>query len=123
MMPVRLMVNLRSQLTQLPLEGIGLVHGDFELDNLKWSHGIPTAFDFDEAAVSWFAADVAIAVRDIADRPELLAAFLSGYRSVRALTTDPSTWFRSSVSSLHPDFVVGAGPLGFGRNVDCGGLG
>jgi len=89
MMPVRLMVNLRSQLTQLPLEGIGLVHGDFELDNLKWSHGIPTAFDFDEAAVSWFAADVAIAVRDIADRPELLAAFLSGYRSVRALTDGP----------------------------------
>ncbi|HZM79057.1 MAG TPA: phosphotransferase [Candidatus Limnocylindrales bacterium] len=78
---------LLAQLAEVPPDDVGLVHGDFELDNLAWSGGIPVAYDFDEATVSWFAADVAIAVRDIANRPNLLAEFLSGYRQIRPLDT------------------------------------
>ena len=72
----------------------GLVHGDFELDNLCWDGERATAFDFDEAARSWFAADLASAVRDLAPVPartprpgeaDLFGAFLAGYRQVRAL--------------------------------------
>lgn len=65
----------------------GLVHGDFELDNLGWVDGVPVAFDFDEAERSWFVADVAYAIRDLVPDPRalaeaptaLVAAFLAGY--------------------------------------------
>lgn len=69
----------------------GVVHGDFELDNMAWEDGRPIAYDFDEAALSWYAADVAFAVRDLTDhtgRPTTehraqFDAFLAGYRGVR----------------------------------------
>ncbi|WDV56537.1 phosphotransferase [Streptomyces coeruleorubidus] len=69
----------------------GVVHGDFELDNMAWEEGGPIAYDFDEAALSWYAADIAYAVRDLTDhtgRPATghrarFDAFLDGYRSVR----------------------------------------
>ncbi|GGW77938.1 phosphotransferase [Streptomyces lomondensis] len=32
----------------------GVVHGDFELDNMAWEGGRPVAYDFDEAALSWY---------------------------------------------------------------------
>lgn len=80
--------RLRSWLGDQTVDGYGLVHGDFELDNLAWCDGKPTCFDFDEAEHGWFVADIAFAVRDLlpdprvlADRaPPLLEAFLDGYR-------------------------------------------
>jgi Ser/Thr protein kinase RdoA (MazF antagonist) len=71
----------------------GVVHGDFELDNLAWVGDRSIAYDFDEAAVSWFAADIACAVRDLADCTGHAAAehrarfdaFMAGYRSLRPL--------------------------------------
>lgn len=61
-------------------------HGDFELDNLRWSQGKATCFDLDESGVMPAAADVASAVRDLIgtcpgspEHPELLEAFLTGY--------------------------------------------
>jgi Ser/Thr protein kinase RdoA (MazF antagonist) len=71
----------------------GVVHGDFELDNLGWAGDRPVAYDFDEAAVSWFAADIASAVRDLtgpAGHPATehrarFGAFIAGYRSLRPL--------------------------------------
>lgn len=87
--------QLGERLAALPRDGsaFGVVHGDFELDNLVWEGDRGTAFDFDEAAVSWYAADIAYALRDLtgptgqpdAERLELFAAFISGYRSVRPL--------------------------------------
>lgn len=71
----------------------GICHGDFELDNIRFGPGGVTFFDADEAHHGWFAADVALAVRDLTgttldsrERPELLAAFLAGYRSRRPFT-------------------------------------
>jgi Ser/Thr protein kinase RdoA (MazF antagonist) len=84
---------LRSRLHDLPRTPAtyGLVHGDFELDNIAWSGGAATAYDWDEAEVSWFAADIAYAVRDLVPdhrelahgRLPLLDAFLAGYESER----------------------------------------
>lgn len=86
---------LEARMRELPREpsGFGVVHGDFELDNLAWQGGTATAFDFDEARRSWFAADAAFALRDLTDetgRPaaehrERFAAFLDGYRGVRPI--------------------------------------
>jgi Ser/Thr protein kinase RdoA (MazF antagonist) len=69
----------------------GLIHGDFEQDNLAWTGDRPMAYDWDEAERSWFAADIAYAVRDLVpepralvDRPTpLLDAFLTGYHQNR----------------------------------------
>lgn len=69
----------------------GLVHGDYELDNISWRDGLATAYDWDEAERSWCAADIAYAVRDLLPdpgvlldaTPPLVGSFLSGYRSVR----------------------------------------
>jgi Ser/Thr protein kinase RdoA (MazF antagonist) len=73
----------------------GVIHGDFELDNLRFTAEGPTFFDVDEARIDWFAADVALATRDLTgvtldgeSRPELLAGFLRGYRSIRAFSAE-----------------------------------
>lgn len=85
--------RLDGRLAGLPRDRTryGVVHGDFELDNLAWDAGRATAFDFDEAARSWHAADVAYALRDLTGpdgrpAPEhrgRFAAFTAGYRDVR----------------------------------------
>lgn len=86
---------LADRLARLPRDRprFGMVHGDFELDNLAWDAGRATAFDFDEAAQSWYAADIAYALRDLTGpdgepdpaRRHLVHAFLAGYRGMRAL--------------------------------------
>jgi Ser/Thr protein kinase RdoA (MazF antagonist) len=87
--------RLADRIAELPRDGFrfGIVHGDFELDNLAWDGDRATAFDFDEAACSWYAADVAYALRDLTGPDGLPAAehrqrsdeFIAGYRSVRPL--------------------------------------
>lgn len=76
----------------LPATGVdyGLIHGDFELDNLPWGVGGPGVIDFDEAGASWLTADIAFAVRDLVEKGEdatspRLAAFLAGYATARPL--------------------------------------
>lgn len=88
--------ELSDALRALPADPshAGLIHGDFELDNIAWDNGIPTVYDFDEATISWYAADVAYALRDVASRPDLVAAFLDGYRTVRPLDEDSVPLFR-----------------------------
>ncbi|WP_419703545.1 phosphotransferase enzyme family protein [Promicromonospora sp. NFX87] len=87
--------RLADRLAHLPRDPsrFGAVHGDFELDNLAWDAGRATAFDFDEAAQSWYTADIAYALRDLtgpdgepdATRRHLVDGFVAGYRGVRAL--------------------------------------
>ena len=88
-------LTLTDWMGRLPRDGNhwGVVHGDFELDNLAWVGDCPVAYDFDEAALSWFAADIAYAVRDLADptghaageHQARFGAFIAGYRSLRPL--------------------------------------
>jgi Ser/Thr protein kinase RdoA (MazF antagonist) len=92
--------RLQGDLDRLPRHSdcFGVVHGDFELDNLAWSDETPTAFDFDETGRSWFVADIAYALRDLQqgttarlDSPDAVA-FLTGYRTVRDLPDSDLTW-------------------------------
>lgn len=78
-------------------EPLVIGHGDFELDNLRWSEGNPICFDLDETGAMPAAADVASAVRDLLGprpgsprHPELLAAFLDGYRQTTGHSTTPA---------------------------------
>jgi len=95
--------KIARRLEELPRgpDVFGVVHGDFELDNLCWTDDRPVAYDFDEAARSWFVADLAHATRDLAplpprtprpDEADLFAAFLSGYRQVHALAEAQLAW-------------------------------
>lgn len=91
---VKAVARLAERIAALPGDAsrFGIVHGDFELDNLAWEDGRATAFDFDEAAFSWYAADIAYALRDLTgpdgrfaeEHRGLAGAFIAGYRSVRS---------------------------------------
>ena len=77
----------------------GPLHGDPELDNVVLSASGPVFVDLDDAALGWFAGDVAFALREVAQvgqAPDLdhpvVASFLEGYRSRRPLTDDELSW-------------------------------
>jgi Ser/Thr protein kinase RdoA (MazF antagonist) len=91
---------LTSFLAALPVTetNYGLIHGDFELDNLRWQDETIAMFDFDECASYWYIADVAFALRDlfntdigILDIPRVdpshpsFRAFVRGYREEHSL--------------------------------------
>jgi len=64
----------------------GLIHYDFELDNLHWYPDAVKIFDFDDSAVYWYGADIAYALRDLfngkidTDNPNY-KRFMTGYAS------------------------------------------
>jgi Ser/Thr protein kinase RdoA (MazF antagonist) len=71
----------------------GLIHFDFELDNLLWCEERLGIIDLDDAAWYWYAADIAFALRDLfgdnaaqvdLHHPSFLA-FVQGYRQVREI--------------------------------------
>ena len=73
----------------------GTLHGDFELDNMRWADGGAIAFDADETRTGPFVQDVASAVRDLVGdaptgvaHPGRLTDFLTGYRTMRPLGAD-----------------------------------
>ena len=79
----------------------GLTHGDYRPDNVLWDGRQAYTIDFDEPVYHWFAADIARALREFADKPQrrrrqLLTWFVAGYRSVRPLDSRwiaDLTWF------------------------------
>jgi len=85
---------LRQMETLPPAEGTcGLIHYDFELDNLCWCGGRPAALDFDDCCTGKFVADIAYALRDLSDdrlgtpQPDdpRFDSFMKGYRTARSL--------------------------------------
>lgn len=71
-------------LDTLPVQDNGLIHGDFEMDNLIWDGQRFQVLDFDGAVYSWYAADIAIALQDVwleggADGEKRIGWFLEGY--------------------------------------------
>lgn len=85
-------------LESLPLtdQEYGLLHGDFELDNLVWDGPRVQALDFDDAIYAWYAVDFAAALQDVwyagdgddasrAQRERRIAWFTEGYASLRPL--------------------------------------
>jgi len=68
-------------------ESYGLIHYDFELDNLIWNERELSIIDFDDSVYSWFIADIAYALRDIFDEgynidlsDKRYIKFINGYR-------------------------------------------
>lgn len=66
-------------------EDFGLIHFDFESDNLRWHAGTIGVLDFDDCSHYWFVADMAYALRDLFREGVDLAnpmfqAFVAGYR-------------------------------------------
>ena len=82
-------------LDTLDIKDYGLLHGDFELDNLIWDGKQFQALDFDAAVYSWYAVDIAAALEDVwlgggADRDKRLGWFFNGYSQVRPLANNIS---------------------------------
>jgi Ser/Thr protein kinase RdoA (MazF antagonist) len=66
-------------------ETYGLVHGDFELDNLVWNGAHVGILDFDDCSRFWYAADIAFALRDLFEEGADIGdprfrVFVDGYR-------------------------------------------
>jgi Ser/Thr protein kinase RdoA (MazF antagonist) len=85
--------RLGSSLNALPMDQdtYGLIHFDFELDNLIWQGRTAQMLDFDDCSFAWYAADIAFALRDYFDAGANLStpsvrAFLGGYAAQTRLT-------------------------------------
>jgi Ser/Thr protein kinase RdoA (MazF antagonist) len=85
--------RLESSLDALPVDQdtYGLIHFDFELDNLIWQGRTAQMLGFDDCSFAWYAADIAFALRDCFDAGANLSAagvhaFLDGYTAQTPLT-------------------------------------
>ncbi len=96
---------LTAWLAALPVTATnyGLIHGDFELDNLFWQDDARAMLDFDDCSSCWYAADVAFALRDLFEggvdlSSPSLRAFISGYTQHATLSEEAishlPTWMR-----------------------------
>jgi Ser/Thr protein kinase RdoA (MazF antagonist) len=74
---------ISTALGGLPVDdrNYGLVHGDFELDNLFWNGAISGIADFDDCFYCWYLGDVAFALASVFPSPATpsLETFLAGY--------------------------------------------
>jgi Ser/Thr protein kinase RdoA (MazF antagonist) len=69
----------------------GLIHGDMRLANLLMDNGIVKVIDFDDCGFSWYLYDCATTVSFFEHRPEvpeLLSAWVRGYRRAGVLTPE-----------------------------------
>ncbi|MCZ8523876.1 MULTISPECIES: phosphotransferase enzyme family protein [Paenibacillus] len=72
-------------------EQYGLIHYDFETDNLLWEdEAVVGIIDFDDCCRLWYEADIAYALRDLGEsggslEGPLYGAFIQGYRQESAL--------------------------------------
>lgn len=90
--------ELQEQLTRLSINenNYGLIHFDFELDNIVWNADKVGIVDFDDSAQYWFVADIAFALRglfgDSAKKVELqnesFQNFIAGYRQAKEFTQE-----------------------------------
>jgi Ser/Thr protein kinase RdoA (MazF antagonist) len=94
--------RLNSWLQSLPTTNnvYGLIHYDFELDNIFYEKNDDHCFnviDFDDAIYHWYALDIVTALDDFFDNnihSELLIhSFLNGYRSINALENEAISHF------------------------------
>ncbi|HLV08640.1 MAG TPA: phosphotransferase [Halanaerobiales bacterium] len=79
----------------------GLIHFDFELDNLRWEDNVISILDFDDCSYYWYVADIAFALRDLfedsidltnSDFQEFIKGYESEFKIDKELLNDLS-WF------------------------------
>ena len=86
-------VEKKLKVLQVNDRNYGIIHYDFELDNLLWEDEVVRIIDFDDCVRYWFVMDFACALQDLFDEhsggfdvtEERFTAFLRGYRSVRMM--------------------------------------
>ena len=71
-------------------QNYGLIHFDFELDNLVWNDGKINILDFDDSANYWYVGDIAFALRDLFKNGvdlnnKYFKGFITGYESEHSL--------------------------------------
>lgn len=88
-------LTLQAALHTLPTDPdhFGLIHFDFELDNLVWGDDSIAMIDFDDCAFYWYVADIAFALRDVFDAGRApddpaVRAFLDGYTARTGLDAE-----------------------------------
>lgn len=74
-------------------DDFGLIHFDFESDNLCWQGDTISILDFDDCAHHWYVADIAYALRDLFDdgvdlENPLFREFVAGYQEIHPLNPD-----------------------------------
>ncbi|MFN8493320.1 MAG: phosphotransferase [Caldilineaceae bacterium] len=89
------LARLQQQLGELTInaQNFGLIHFDFELDNLLWDGEQAGIIDFDDCAWYWLVADFALALGDLFGdsaaqvdlQHETFLHFVEGYRLVRPI--------------------------------------
>lgn len=88
--------SVEEKLRTLPVseDNFGVIHYDFELDNLLWDGDAVNVIDFDDFARYWYVADFACALQDlfkdtggrVDEGDDRFIAFLEGYRSVKPVS-------------------------------------
>ncbi len=86
---------VEEQIKELPVgpDSFGLIHFDFELDNIKWQQDEVAVLDFDDCSFYWFIADIPFALRslfhDCVSRVKpadpRFQAFMKGYSALRPM--------------------------------------
>jgi len=88
---------LRNWLKTLEIrkDNYGLIHYDFELDNVIWNEKGLYTIDFDDSIYSWYVADIAYALRDLFDDgkqlntdDERFLSFIKGYKKEKAISDE-----------------------------------
>lgn len=80
-------------------ENFGIIHYDFELDNVVFKNNTIGMLDFDDSSVYWYVADIVYALRDVGDfhiELPIIKKFIEGYKSETTLDIDilsESLWF------------------------------
>ncbi|MBN1500480.1 MAG: phosphotransferase [Spirochaetes bacterium] len=76
-------------------DNYGLIHYDFELDNIIWNEEGLHLIDFDDSIYSWYAADIVYALRDLFDDgnefkkdDEKFLSFIKGYRRENSISEE-----------------------------------
>jgi len=87
--------QIASSLQILPIthDTYGLIHFDFELDNLYWQGQTIGMGDFDDCSYGWYIMDIAFALRDLFQEGidlnnRSFLAFLHGYRTQHELNAE-----------------------------------
>jgi Ser/Thr protein kinase RdoA (MazF antagonist) len=82
----------------------GLIHADLVPANYLFHNGEVRGIDFDDCMWSYYLYDIALALRALEDTenyPALRAAFLNGYRNMRALAWDPEAHLETFLAMSH----------------------
>lgn len=72
-------------------ENFGIIHYDFELDNIVFKDRLISILDFDDCSINWYVADIVYALRDVGKfdlHSPTIKEFIEGYKNETNLDED-----------------------------------